>query len=267
MPKIYFFKSEREKSEVRSARMSAEYKYSAVKVNDLRNADYMVVLGGDGTMLEAERQRAIVQDTNAKIVGLAYGTANNLMNKPGNIWTIIANAQTVTLHPFIVRCKLYNGENRHQIAFNETVIHRSSPFNQTCHLDVRIKNKRHEINGSINGDGFIVASRQGYSAYYRHAGGQFLDILSDNIGTQPICDMDAKNLSRVVPNTSKIVISVRDAIKRPVIVNTDNNMAIPNVIQCDVKMKRDIDVPVLLGKKTPIILLNQMMRQKGRARY
>ena len=266
MPKIYFFKSEREKPEARSARMSAEYKYSSSKVNDLRDADYMVVLGGDGTMLEAERQRAVVQDTNAKIVGLAYGTANNLMNKGKNLWHIIANAQTVILHPFIVRCKLHNGDTRHQIAFNETVIHRSSPFNQTCHLDVKIKGKKTDIIGSVNGDGFIVASRQGYSAYYRHAGGKFLDILSDNIGTQPICDMDAKKLSRVVPNTSKIIVNIRDHKKRPVIVNTDNNMAIPNVVQCKVKMKREVDVPVLLGRQTPIMYLNQMMRQQGRIR-
>ena len=37
MPKIYFFKSEREKKEVRSARLSAEYQYSAFKVEDLRD--------------------------------------------------------------------------------------------------------------------------------------------------------------------------------------------------------------------------------------
>lgn len=267
MSKIYFFKSEKEKSEVRSARLSAEYKYSASKVDDLRDADYMVVLGGDGTMLEAERQRAIVQDTNAKIVGLAYGTANNLMNKVGNLWNIIANAQTVVLHPFIVECKLNNNITRHQIAFNETVVHRSSPFNQTCHLDIKIKDKRKDISGSINGDGFIVASRQGYAAYYRHAGGKFLDILSDNIGTQPICDMDAKKLSCVVPNSSKIVITVRDSIKRPVIINADNNMAIPNVQQCKVKMKRDVDVPVLLCKNTPIMRLNQLMRAKEHSRF
>jgi NAD kinase len=266
MKKIYFFKSEREKTEVRSARLSAEYKYANNRVNDLRDADYMIVLGGDGTMLEAERQRALVQDTDAKIVGLAYGTANNLMNRRGNIWSVIANAQTVILHPFIVQCSLHDGQKRHQIAFNETVIHRSSPFNQTCHLDVKISNKRHDIRGHINGDGFIVASRQGYPAYYRHAGGKFLDILSDNIGTQPICDMDAKSLSCVVPNTSKVVINVQDAIKRPVIVNTDNNMAIPNVVQCKIKMKRDINVPVLMGKQIPIMRLNQIMRQKLRDR-
>jgi len=264
---LYFFKGEREKREAAIARKMAERKYARWKTDSLREADYMLVYGGDGTMLEAERLRAKETKSHAKIIGMAYGTANSLMNKEIPLDQLIGTAQTVVFHPFEVTCIKKDGVSRSLLAFNETVIHRCSLWNQSCHLFVRVMEPKQFIQGRSVGDGLIVASRQGSPAYYYQAGGKFVDIWSANIGVQPICDRNAKNLSCVIPDTSRIAVEVCDYEKRPVIVNTDNNKAVQDVVHCEIQMNKQISVPVLLGKQTPIMLCNQIWERQREPVY
>ena len=259
--KLFVYKSNRETPTTAQARNALERKYSRCLVSKVRDADYMLVLGGDGTLLEAERWYSSQRGVKAAIVGLGYGTANNLMNKPMDLRTLVATADKIVLHPLELRCITLNGAIHNSRAFNEVVIHRSSPWNQACHLNVRIGEGSKQIRGTIGGDGLVIASRQGYSGYFHNAGGKFIDIWSANIGTQPICDLSAANLSRVIPESNRIVIDVHDADKRPVIVNTDNNRAIQGVLRCEVQVDKSVSVPLMLHHQAPIMQLNRKMAQ------
>ena len=266
--KLFVYKSARETEATAQARQALERKYSRCLVPKAREADYVVVLGGDGTLLEAERWYTSQRGVKAAIIGLGYGTANNLMNKPMDLRMLVATADRIVLHPLNLRCLTGNGVIHSSLAFNEVVVHRCSPWNQACHLNVRIGTGKEQIRGTIGGDGLVIASRQGYSGYFKNAGGKFIDIWSANIGTQPICDLNATALSRVIPESKQIIVDVYDADKRPVIVNTDNNRAIQGILRCEVQVDKSISVPLMLHHQAPIMQLNRKMAQeRSRCRH
>ena len=259
-PSLYFFKGEKERSQVTAMRVQLEQKYADYTTLAPTEATHMVVVGGDGTFLEAERFLGATK-MSAKLVGIACGTANNLMNKTNDLLRLIRTAPTIEFHPFTVACLCQDGKAHIRHAYNEVVLHRCSPYNQSCHLYVEIGQGKQQVVGETQGDGLIVATRQGYSGYFENAGGKFIDIWSANVGTQPICDKKAERLSRVFPENQRIVIHVQDADKRPVIINADNTRAIKNVIHCEIQTDTSRVVPVVLGRQTPIMRLNYRKMQ------
>ena len=269
--KLYFFRGTKEKEAARSMRRMMENKYKSIitkngefvsVVNNIRQADYIVACGGDGTFLELEQLRAKRQDISAKLVGIACGTANHLMNKTNNLLHFIRTAQTMVYHPLRITCVTQDGRLVSELGANDVTIHRWSPRNQACHLDVRIGCGENRVSGSIHGDGLVAASAQGAHAYYRNAGGQFMSMWTKGYGTQPICDINAEKLSKVVSADTRVIVDVRDYEKRPVAVYVDNLPAVKNIVRCEIQMEQDVDIPVLVNKKTPFVQANRQMARQ-----
>ena len=271
--KLYFFRSAKEKEAARDKRRMLENQYKSKKteevsiVKSIKEADYIVACGGDGTFLELEQLVAHRLDLSAKLVGVACGTVNHLMNNVTDLVGFIKTADTIVHHPLRVICVTQDGRLVSRLGTNDATIHRSSIRNQACNLLVRIGCGRNQIQGEIHGDGLVAASKQGWGAYYRNAGGKFIDAWSASYGMQPICDVNAKNLSRIVPEDTRVIIDVQDYQKRPVAVYVDNLPAINDVVRCEIQMERHIKIPVLVNKQTPFIRFNQkMMRECAHTR-
>jgi len=265
--KLYFFRSAKEKEAAQAKRRMLENKYKkpnpdVAVVKSIKEADYIVACGGDGTFLELEQLMAHRPDLSAKLVGVACGTVNHLMNNVDDLVGFIRTADTIVHHPMRVTCVTEDGRYISRLGTNDATIHRSSNRNQACNLSVRIGCGPSQIRGEIHGDGMVAASRQGASAYYRNAGGKFIDVWSASYGTQPICDINAANLSRIVPEDTRIVIDVKDYRKRPVSVFVDNLSAINNVVRCEIQMEQHINIPVLVNRQTPFVKFNQKMAQQ-----
>ena len=255
-----FFYADEKKIRGAAACHQAARVYPGVQAPDMASADYVVVFGGDGSMLEALDKVAAFQRTAGDkkppmIVGLNYGTKGILMNPQNADWQqLTQTARSVTFHPLEAVITDVRGHVHHQTAFNDIVVRNNSLHNQACSLDVQIQSAgQKDERGTVFGDGLIVATPAGSTGYYRNAGGIPFPIDTGRIGVQPICDVDARSLAKDIPDNCEIVVQAKDVEKRPVCVHADNHGAIENVASCRIKVNKRIGIPVLLGPLNPIM--------------
>ena len=114
------------------AKRELENKYPHVPEND---ADVVVVLGGDGNMLEALRYYI---DKPVKVSGMNKGTVGFLMNEfsSDNLLKRIEAATLVTLHPLRMHVETSTGIVKEALAFNEVSLLRET--SQTAKLRITI---------------------------------------------------------------------------------------------------------------------------------
>ena len=106
------------------------------------------------------------------------------------------------------------------IAINEVSIFRQS--RQTTKLEVYIDGKL-QIK-QLTGDGLLIATPAGSTAYNLSAGGQILHLDSKKIAMTPISPFRPRGLKgKAISNKSKILIKNLDSKKRPVSAVADNN--------------------------------------------
>lgn len=147
-------------------------------------ADMLIVLGGDGSMLTAIREYTCNQLT---FTGLNYGHIGFLMNK-ACLETIeeILQGRTSLVSVNILQATMF-AENGKKIgtefAFNDFSFERSSP--QTAKISV-IVNGTTRFNPLI-GDGVIVSSSAGSTAYNASAGGAIIPIGTNSMVLTGIC--------------------------------------------------------------------------------
>ena len=86
--------------------------------NSLDNADVIVVLGGDGFMLEAIKSH-MSQDL--PLFGLNYGSIGFLMNSSNqnDLLNRINQSQSIKISPLIMKAMSVNGSIHEAIAINE----------------------------------------------------------------------------------------------------------------------------------------------------
>ncbi len=148
------------------------------------DADLIIVLGGDGSMLTAIREYPSDQLT---FTGLNYGHMGFLMNKacPETIAEIL-QGRTSLVSVNILQAIMFdkNGEKiGTEFAFNDFYFERSSP--QTAKISVIVNGtKRFD---PLIGDGVIVSSSAGSTAYNASAGGAIIPIGTNSMVLTGIC--------------------------------------------------------------------------------
>jgi len=261
--KIYAYKNKdytREKIIAAEARLAMEYRYARYLTDNLAEATLVPVFGGDGTMLGALKTLAEFQKTHPdfdpnrqNVVGFNYGDVGYYMNRPiQDILHVEQSATRVTVQPLDVRFIGADGQTHERFAFNEAVIRRDSPTEQSCHIEVLSDGDR-PARGIVKGDGLVIATPMGSTAYYQDAYGKPFAIDSGLIGLQPICDRDsARQIGGTYPDTQDFRINVLNAKgKRPAYGNTDNDERIPNIVRCEVKKSDKIAVNLLMNPTCP----------------
>lgn len=141
---------------------------------ELRAAHAIFVIGGDGTLIQVAKQ---LHRLGRPFVGWNAGRVGFLMNDlddRGRIreyLTAIADGRVDEQRCYLIVAELTGGPNIETVlAFNELTIERAGQ--QTARLDVWIDG---EGLGRYSGDGLIVASAQGSTAYGVAAGGPAVD--------------------------------------------------------------------------------------------
>ena len=137
----------------------------------LRNkADMFVVLGGDGTILSTARDYA---EYNLPIAGINLGHLGFMtLEEPDNAISALRQLRTgnYTIEPrMMLRTNVYRNQEKifSSLALNDVVIQKA-PMLRVIQLDVAISGTR--IN-KYQGDGMIVATPTGSTAYSLSAGG------------------------------------------------------------------------------------------------
>lgn len=183
MKKIHLFVSDTDKAHQYAEKISQYF-----SITNLEDADVAIVLGGDGFMLQTMHQ--LIQHPHCSSValfGVNCGTIGFLMNECAlddiySLDELIHKASKTKLSPLQAEITTLDGSHAILRAFNEITLHRQT--HQACHIEVRI-NDIVRIN-SLVGDGVLLSTPQGSSAYNYSAGGPIIPIESKALVLTPL---------------------------------------------------------------------------------
>jgi NAD+ kinase len=190
-----------------------------------RRSDLIVILGGDGTLLEAVRD---MSDANPAVFGINLGSLGFLTSLGSAAWKqavdCIASGDLQLDERTLLRIDLVtSGEERLAgFALNDAVISRGE-LSRLIKLDVA-------IDGSwlteYNADGLIVATPTGSTAYSLSAGGPVLTPNSGVFVISPICPHVLTMRPVIVGDQSRIEITPKRGAPA-VFLTIDGQHAIP----------------------------------------
>jgi NAD+ kinase len=159
---------------------------SSCSLETLRQADYAVVFGGDGTILSAARQLC---ETKVPVIGVNVGKLGFLaefsIDELIALFDRIAGGQVLIEQRMVVQCRLQR-EGREMFsstAVNDAVITAGSPFSM---IDLKISVQGQAL-AECMGDGVIVSTPTGSTAYNLSAGGPILAANLSTLVLTPIC--------------------------------------------------------------------------------
>ena len=159
---------------------------SGCELNELRQADFAVVFGGDGTILGAARELCL---TSVPVIGVNVGKLGFLaefsVEELLDQFDRIIKRQTLIEKRMILHCDVVR--QGHEIftytAVNDAVITAGPPFNM---LELKLTVQDQKLAVCI-GDGLIVSTPTGSTAYSMSAGGPILSASLSAIVVTPIC--------------------------------------------------------------------------------
>ena len=208
-----------------------------------RACDYIIVIGGDGFMLDILKK---YQKYKKPFYGINTGNRGFLLNKfsSENLNSKITQASKIYLFALEARIKT-RSVTKKIIAINEVSIFRQSK--QTTQLEVKL-NKKIKIKELV-GDGILVATPAGSTAYNLSAKGPILNLESQYLAVTPISPFKPRSWRGVmVSNQSKIFIKNLDIKKRPVSAVADN-VEIKNIKSVEIKLNKNKKFILLYNKK------------------
>lgn len=169
-----------------------------------READVLLVFGGDGTMLKAARD---IDGSKTPLLGINIGGLGFLTAVPSKelpraldrLWKGEFKYESRALIEVTGRC---NGKDVRRSALNDIVVSRGA-LSRLISLDVSV-NGEHITRYRC--DGLIVSSPTGSTAYSLAAGGAVLFPTADVFALTPICPHTLSNRSLILPLRTKITI-------------------------------------------------------------
>jgi len=207
---------------------------------DPENADIIVPLGGDGTMLTALHD---YHGLNIPFYGMNLGSVGFLLNpiNKEKIHERINNAQKVKLHPLEMRASNHDGDIIDTIAFNEVSLLRE--HNQTAKIKISVDDiVRME---ELMCDGVLVATPAGSTAYNLSAHGPILPLSTNALALTPISAFRPRRWrGALLPSNVEIKFDILEGHKRSVSAASDST-EVRNVKHVSVKQSKDLYVTLL----------------------
>ena len=209
----------------------------------LDQADAVVVLGGDGFMLQI-LHAMIDAGRVVPAYGMNLGTVGFLMNrydKRAAIAARVAKARRWTIAPLQVEAITQDGESHAMCAINEISLLRET--RQTAKIEVSVGD-RVRIKELVC-DGVLVATPAGSTAYNLSANGPILPLDSKMLALTPISPFRPRRWrGAILPDRMKIVLRVLDPAKRPVSAVADQK-ELRDIAEVRLQIARDIDLTLL----------------------
>ena len=189
-----------------------------IKMTSLMKSNIIIVLGGDGFMLQTLKK---LYKFKKPFYGINSGNYGFLMNKFSKE-SFLKNLQTshnIKIHPLQMTVKTKGDQVKKSIAINEVSILRQSK--QASSISITSKNKN--IIKNLIADGVLVSTPAGSTAYNLSAHGPILNLDSKKLAVTPISPFRPRRWKGTIINdNSKIVIKNLDCKKRPISAVADN---------------------------------------------
>ena len=185
--------------------------------------DIAIVLGGDGTVLKSSNE---LINFNIPILSFNIGGQLGFLTQDKqflfseSFLQLLKNDQFIIDSRSMLKCNINKGNSEeilsHKIktffALNDFYFKSTeddiSPTNQ---IIIEIDNEK--VN-EYKGDGLIISSATGSTAYSMAAGGPIVHPKINAFVINPICPMSLSNRPIIVPDTSKIIVKTIDSEKR-----------------------------------------------------
>ncbi|PLK27803.1 NAD kinase [Novosphingobium sp. TH158] len=199
-------------------------------------ADALVVLGGDGFMLHV-LHRMLDHGRLAPVYGINLGTVGFLMNRSRSTRPIaerVARAREVAVVPLEMRAVTNTGREHRYYAINEVSLLRET--RQTAKLEVKVNGKVRMA--KLAGDGVLVATPAGSTAYNLSANGPILPLGSGMLALTPLSPFRPRRWKgAILPDSAEVCFCVRESDKRPVAAVADQK-EVRNVAEVHISVAR-----------------------------
>jgi NAD+ kinase len=218
-----------------------------IKITTLKKSDIIIVLGGDGFMLQTLKK---LHKFKKPFYGINSGNYGFLMNKFSKK-KIIKNLKTthsIKIYPLQMIVKTKNNQVKKSIAINEISILRQSK--QASSISIT-SNNRNIIKNLIS-DGVLVSTPAGSTAYNLSVHGPILNLDSNKLAVTPISPFRPRRWrGTIVNDKSKIIIKNLDIKKRPISAVADN-FEVRNVKKVIIQSNKKIIFELMYNKNNSL---------------
>ena len=205
-------------------------------------ADMLVVLGGDGFMLQTlhqmlERRRIV------PVFGMNLGTVGFLMNewRPDHLEMRLARTKMFSVTPLRMDATTIDGKTVSLPAINEVSLLRET--RQTAKIEVAVNGK--PVIPELVCDGVLVATPAGSTAYNYSAQGPILPLGSTLLALTPISPFRPRRWrGAILPEKSRFGFTVLNPAKRPVSAVADQR-EIRDVAKVEVAIDRSATLSLM----------------------
>ncbi len=212
-PKISFRASDTIKAQEALEHLSDQY--GNVPIDD---ADVLVAIGGDGTLLENLHK---VRDLNLPVYGLNCGSVGFLLNpyRPDDLIENLKKAHEVNIYPLEMSATDTDGQTHQAMAYNEVSLLRQT--RQAAKLKIYIDDVL-RIKELVC-DGILLSTPAGSTAYNLSAHGPILPLSANVLALTPISAFRPRRWrGALLPSQSKVTIEIINPEKRPVSATADS---------------------------------------------
>jgi len=186
-------------------------------------AELLIVLGGDGTMTFWAKE---LVNLGIPFYGINRGTYGFLLNdhkKDEDLLTKIQEAKFVDFPLLEAEVELLSGESIRALAFNDIFTKTSGTQTAKHRITINDADLFPKEPGFFAGDGLIICTPGGSTAYNRAAGGIIIDHKSDSLGLTPVSAFQPSTFRpQLLPGDSIITLEMIEDEKRQHLVVADN---------------------------------------------
>ena len=234
--------------------MDKKYKnFSPLKATNI------IIAGGDGFMLKNLKK---YYKYKKPFYGINCGTYGFLMNKLNisNFEKKLNKSKKTTINTLSINCLYKKNLKRKLIAINEISIFRQSK--QTASLNITVVKKK--LIKKLVGDGVLVSTPAGSTAYNMSAQGPILSLNSGKLAITPINPFRPRRWKgKIISNKAVIKIKNLNPKKRPIAAVADN-IELRNIKSLKINSEKKIKIVLLFDKDRSLFkkIKSELSRQK-----
>ena len=220
-----------------------KYLFKKIGKNISNSSNFIIVIGGDGFMLQTLKKN---KNLKKQFYGINSGNYGFLMNKfsPKKTINNLFKARMISISPLEMVVKNKNNQLRKSLAINEVSVLRQS--RQAASLS--IKQGSRKIIKNLVSDGVLVSTPAGSTAYNLSVHGPVLSLNSKKLSISPISPFRPRRWKgRIVNDKSKIIITNLNPTKRPISAVADN-LEVRNAKSISVKTNNKIKFNLLYDR-------------------
>ena len=214
-----------------------------IKSSSLEKSSLIIVVGGDGFMLQTLKKN---YRSKKPFYGINSGNYGFLMNKfnKDKTYKKIFKAKKIKISPLTMSVKTKTGIIKKGIAINEVSILRQS--RQAASL--KINQGKKQIIKELISDGVLVSTPAGSTAYNLSVHGPILSLNSKQLSIAPISAFRPRRWKpRIVNDNSEIIIRNLNPAKRPISAVADN-FEVRNAKQITIKKNKKIQFSLMYDR-------------------